>query len=63
MLGGEVTDEDWDDERDLCLARGSEDSRSLNLSPVSCEGKGRIVSAEVPGRKSTGTDKTGGADV
>ena len=45
----ETTEEDWEDERDLCPEKLSEGGRSLSLSPMSCEGEGRIVSAEVPG--------------
>ena len=57
---GENTEEDWEDERELCLERSFEGGRSLSLSPMSCEGEGRIVSAEVPGRKSTRTDRARG---
>ena len=56
----EMTEEDWEDERDLCPEKLPEGGRSLNLSPMSCEGEGRIVSAEVPGRNSTRTDKASG---
>jgi len=55
-------DEDREDERDLCPKR-PEDNRSLSLSPMSCEGEGRIVSAEVPGWKSTGTVKSRGGEM
>jgi hypothetical protein len=63
VSGGEKADEDREDERDLCLERPSGDNRSLNLSPTSCEGEGRIVSAEVPGWKSTGTSDGRGAGI
>jgi len=53
----EMTEEDWEDERDLCLEKLSEGGRSLSLSPMSCEGEGRIVSAEVPGWNSTRADR------
>lgn len=55
------TEEDREDESDVCLEWPSENNRSLILSPMSCEGDGRIVSAEVPGWKSTGADKAGEA--
>ena len=63
VSGEEVSDEDREDERDLCPKRPSEDNRSLSLSPMSCEGEGRMVSAEVPGWKSTGTGKSRGAEM
>ena len=49
-------EEDREDESDPWPEWASEDDRSLILSPISCEGEGRIVSAEVPGWKSTGAD-------
>jgi hypothetical protein len=55
-------DEDREDESDVWLERPSEDSWSLKPSSTSCGGKGRIVSAEVPGWKSTGTDRTRGVE-
>lgn len=61
--GGEMTDEDREEKSDVCLERPSEDNRSLSLSPMSWEGEGRIVSAEVPGWKSTGADKTKGKEI
>ena len=61
MSGGETTDEDWEDERDLWLEEPSEDDRSLSLSPMNCEGEGRMVSTEVPGWKST--DKVREAEI
>lgn len=53
-------DEDREEESDAWPDWPSEDERSLSLRPTSCEGEGRIVSAEVPGRKSPKADGKGG---
>jgi hypothetical protein len=63
VLAEEVVDEDREDERDRRPKKPSEDNRSLSLSPMSCEGEGRIVSAEVPGWKSRGTGKSRGVEI
>ena len=63
VSGGEMIDEAREDRSDVRLERPSEENRSLSLSSMSCEGEGRIVSAEVPGWKSTGTGKARGKEI